>query len=189
MLAIKRGRHEEHAGDGEDFDDLVLLDVDEAQRGLQQEGHLLGLLVRVVVEALDVARDAAELGGQFAVHPGGGVVQEELQHAGDAHEALAQIGDKRIAAAEQLDDLIEVALHFPAARLVGFTRKMSRQMLRRSVSIVCSVSAMRATMSSTSRRNTASLLTGVLHWRLHLIEQHAKGHGVGVPHGGEQSPG
>jgi len=103
--------HEEHAGDGEYLDDLILLDVDEAERGLQQEGHLLRLLVGVVVHALDVAHDAAELRGEIAPHPGGGVVEEVLQHAADAEQAFTHVGDEGTAAAQELDDIAEVFFH------------------------------------------------------------------------------
>ncbi len=53
----ERGRQQRDARHREDLDDLVLVDVDEADRGVHQEVDLVEQERRVVVQRLDVAQD------------------------------------------------------------------------------------------------------------------------------------
>jgi hypothetical protein len=55
----QRGRQQRHAGHREDLDDLVLVDVDETDRGVHQEVDLVEQEGRVAVQRFDVAQDLA----------------------------------------------------------------------------------------------------------------------------------
>jgi hypothetical protein len=82
--------------------------VDQAKRGIEQEGHLVRLLICVVIHAFNVAHHTTELCRQFTAHPTGGIVEKELKNARQAHQTLPQIGHQLVSPAQQLHYLIQV---------------------------------------------------------------------------------
>src|SRR5262245_66440294 len=115
----QRWRHQYYRDNGENLDDLVLLEVDEPERGIEQEiglvrekGGLVRERHRVAVQRLD-ARPHLLL-GPLVVGLAGGVIAEE---AVDADQALAQLGEEVAVRADLLDGGGKVALLARAAVL------------------------------------------------------------------------
>src|SRR5258705_9851677 len=86
----QRRRHHSDGRDGEDLDDLVLFDVDETLRALQQEVHFLEQEVVVRQQRVDVADQIAQplcVGFRLARVFDHGVAQQIGQVAAGVHQA------------------------------------------------------------------------------------------------------
>src|SRR5204863_7698803 len=85
-------RHQRHGHHREQLDDVVLLEVDDAEHGVEHEGDLVGEIRGVVGERADVALHGLELlahvlGPFHAFHHGG----KEGYDAPDRDETLADL--------------------------------------------------------------------------------------------------
>ena len=113
----QRRRHEHHRDDREDLDDVVLLDVDQAERGFQQERGLRAEEAGVVRQRGDVAADRVKAVALLAGHRRG--LLHEHQQPAQAHQALARLGVELAVEADALDHAAQVAAVGRAVAALG----------------------------------------------------------------------
>src|SRR6187431_1093946 len=103
--ARNQGRRQEHGRrDREDLDDVVLLDVDQAERRLEHEARLVGEERGVVRQRRYVALHAAVARDLFLRQLDRGRLQDERQLPRERDEALTRLAGQVAVAADALAD-------------------------------------------------------------------------------------